>query len=114
MEWRVSSPPPPFALRQTIAFAVHLQNVDVVGEAVEQGAGQPLTAEDLGPFVEWQIAGHQRGAALVALARSSFMMISSMLVTSNAETGCLLQVPLPQLAVPDAERLVLPAANAMP
>ena len=42
------------------------------------------------------------------------MMISSMLVTSNAETGCLLQVPLPQLAMPDAERLVLAAANAMP
>ena len=31
MKWRVSGPPPPFALRQTIAFAVHLQDVDVVG-----------------------------------------------------------------------------------
>src|SRR4051794_23562444 len=68
MEWRISGSPPPFTLRQTIALAVHLQDVDMVREAVEQGAGQPLAAEDLGPFVEWQIAGHQRGAALVALA----------------------------------------------
>ena len=68
MEWRVGGPPPPFALRQTVALAVHLQDVDVVGETVEQGAGQPLAAEDFGPFVEWQIAGHQGGAALVALA----------------------------------------------
>ena len=95
MEWRVSGSPPPFALRQTIALAVHLQDMDVVGETVEQGAGQPLAAEDLGPFVEWQIAGHQRGAALVALVRSSFMMIRSLAVTSNAGSGCLLQVPVP-------------------
>ena len=32
---------------------------------------------------------------LAEIQRSSFMMISSMLVTLNAETGCLLQVPLP-------------------
>ena len=51
---------------------------------------------------------------LGGLDRSSFMMISSMLVTSNAQTGCLLQVPLPYLSVPDAERLVFTAANMMP
>ena len=40
----------------------------MVGEAVQQGAGQPLRAEDLGPLVEGKVGGHQDGAPLVALA----------------------------------------------
>ena len=40
----------------------------MVGEPVEQGSGQPFRAEDLGPFLEGQVAGHQRRAAFVALA----------------------------------------------
>jgi hypothetical protein len=39
-----------------------------MGEPVEQCAGEALGAEDLGPFVERQIAGHQNRCALVALA----------------------------------------------
>jgi hypothetical protein len=31
----------------------------VVGEAVEQSAGEPLGAEDFGPLGEGQVAGHQ-------------------------------------------------------
>ena len=34
------------------AVAVHLEDVDVVGKAIEQRAGQPLGAEDAGPLVE--------------------------------------------------------------
>jgi len=41
--------------------------MDVVGEAVEQGAGEALAAEDVGPFVEGEIAGDEGGSALVAL-----------------------------------------------
>ena len=48
------------ALLQPVALAVHLQNVDVVGKPVQQRAGQPFRAEDFGPFLEWQVAGHQR------------------------------------------------------
>src|SRR5271166_4501241 len=55
-------------LGKPIALAVHFKNVDMMGEAIEQGAGQPLGAEDAGPFVEWQVAGHDGGAALVTLA----------------------------------------------
>jgi hypothetical protein len=55
------------ALPETIAVAVHLEDVDVVGQPVEQRAGQTLGAEDLGPFVEGQVAGDQGGAAFVAL-----------------------------------------------
>ena len=39
-----------------------------MGEPVEQGAGEPFGAEDLGPFLEGQVRGYQGRAALVALA----------------------------------------------
>jgi hypothetical protein len=42
--------------------------LDVVGQSVEQRTGQPLGPEHAGPFVEWQIASDDGGAALVALA----------------------------------------------
>jgi hypothetical protein len=61
--------------------------VDVVGEAVEQSPGQAFAAQDLGPLVEWQVAGHQGGAALVALARSSCMMMRFLVLTSNGGRG---------------------------
>src|SRR5258708_36225931 len=56
------------ALFETIAFAAHFEDVDVVGQSVEQRTGQPLRPEHAGPLVEWQIAGNDGGAALIALA----------------------------------------------
>ena len=50
------------------AVTVHLEDMDVMGEAVEERAGEPLGTEYARPLVEWQIAGDQRAAALVALA----------------------------------------------
>ena len=40
----------------------------MVGEPVQQCAGQTFRAEYPGPFVERQVGGHQSGAALVTLA----------------------------------------------
>ena len=40
----------------------------MVGEAIEEPAGEALGAEHLGPFVEGQIGGDQDRATLVALA----------------------------------------------
>ena len=40
----------------------------MVGEPVQQRAGEPFRAEDFGPFVERQVGGDQDGASLVALA----------------------------------------------
>ena len=40
----------------------------MVGEPVQQRAGEALRAEDLGPLVEGEIGGDQDGAPLVALA----------------------------------------------
>ena len=59
---------PALALLEAVAVAVHLEDVDVVGEPVEQSAGQALGGEHAGPLIEGQIAGDDGGAALVALA----------------------------------------------
>ena len=40
----------------------------MVGETVQQRAGEPFRPEDLGPLVEGQVGGHQDGAPFVALA----------------------------------------------
>ena len=50
------------------AVAVHLQDVDVVGEPVQQRDGEALRTEYFGPFVEGEVGGDQDGAPLVALA----------------------------------------------
>ena len=50
------------------AVAVHLEDVNVVGKAIEQRAGQALGGEHAGPLVEGQVAGDDDRAALVALA----------------------------------------------
>ena len=55
-------------LLEAVALAVHLQDVNSVSEAVQQGAGQPLRVEDLGPIVEGQVGGYQDRPSLVALA----------------------------------------------
>ena len=48
------------ALLEAVAVGVHLQDMYVMCEPIEQGAGQALRAEDFGPFLERQIAGHHR------------------------------------------------------
>ena len=53
-----------------MAVFVHLQDVNVVGEPVEQGAGRAFGAEDLRPFLEGQVACDQCQCAFVALAES--------------------------------------------
>ncbi len=55
------------ALSQAIALAIHLENVDVMGQPVEERAGEALGAEGFRPFIEGQVAGDQRGPTLVAL-----------------------------------------------
>ena len=56
-----------FALAQPVAFAVHLEAMDVVGQAIENGACEAFCAEDLGPFIERQVGCDDDGAAFVAL-----------------------------------------------
>ena len=56
------------AALESVALAVYLQDVDVMGEPVQQCPGEALRAEDLGPFVERKVGGHHCGSPLVALA----------------------------------------------
>ncbi len=42
-----------------------------MGEAVEERAGEALAAEDLGPFIEGEVAGDEGGTAFVALGEES-------------------------------------------
>ena len=60
--------PPFLVLVETIALAVHFQDMDMVGEAVQQSPGQAFRAEYLRPLIERQVGGHQDRAPLVALA----------------------------------------------
>ena len=49
---------------EAVAVAVHLQDVHVVGEAVQQRSGESLRPEHLGPFVEG-LVGCYEGSTLV-------------------------------------------------
>ena len=56
------------AFIETIALAVHFQNMDMVGETVQQCPGQTFRTEYLGPFIERQVGGHHDRATFVTLA----------------------------------------------
>ena len=56
------------AALEPVALAVHLQDVDVMGEPVQQRAGEALRTEALGQLVEGEVGGDQDGVPLVALA----------------------------------------------
>ena len=56
------------AAGKPIAVPVHLEDMNMVGQPVEQSAGETLGTEHRCPFVERQVAGDERAAALVALA----------------------------------------------
>lgn len=55
-------------LAQTIALAVHFENMDAMGQAVEQSAGHALIAENAGPFLERQVRCNDGRTSFVALA----------------------------------------------
>ncbi len=55
------------AMGETVAFAIHLQDADVMGQPVEERAGETFGSEGFGPFVEGQVAGNEGGAAFVTL-----------------------------------------------
>lgn len=52
---------------EAVAVAVHFENVDVVCQAIEQGAGETFRVEHAGPVFEGQVRSDDRGAALVTL-----------------------------------------------
>ena len=55
------------------------QDVDMVGDAVEQRAGEALAGEDRGPFLEGQVGGDDGGAVFVAAAEDVEQQLASAL-----------------------------------
>ena len=55
------------AVVEAEALTVHFQDMDVMGQSVEQRPGQALGTERLGPLVEGKIRGDENRGALVAL-----------------------------------------------
>ena len=55
------------ALGEAVAVAVHLETIDVVGDAVQQCAGQTFRSQSFRPFVKGKIAGDQGRPAFVVL-----------------------------------------------
>ena len=105
------------AVADAVAVAVHLQDMDVVGEPVQQRAGEAFRTEDLGPLIERQVGGDQDGAPLVALAEDLEEEFragggqgdeAQFVDDQQAETGKLpLQVEQPAV-VPGPQRSALP------
>ncbi len=43
------------ALAQPIAVAIHFEDMHMMGQAIQDGAGEAFGAEDFGPFIERQV-----------------------------------------------------------
>ena len=71
------------ALLEPVALAIHLRDVDMVGDAVEQGAGEALAGEDRGPFLEGQVGGDDGGAVFVAPAEDIEQQLAAGLRQGN-------------------------------
>lgn len=65
------------ALVEPEALAVHLKVMDMVGDAVEQGAAETFGAEALVPFIEGQLGDeHRRLQSIAAHDATSFVSSS--------------------------------------
>ena len=55
-------------LSESVALSVGFEDVDSVGEAVEQSPGETLGTEDLGPVLEWEIGSNHKALTLIGSA----------------------------------------------
>ena len=59
------------ALFQSIAIPLHFNDMDPMGESIQQRTGKPLIAEDLWPFTKGEIGGDDQRGAFVALGEKA-------------------------------------------
>jgi hypothetical protein len=64
-------------LAEPVALAIHLENVAVVGQSVEQCRRHPFPLEDLVPLAERQVRRHQQAASLVAIPEDAEQQLDS-------------------------------------
>ena len=62
---RSAGPSSTFGVLEAVAFALGLQDVATVGEAVQRRSREPFAAQHLGPVLERQVRGHDQAVALV-------------------------------------------------
>ena len=55
------------AVFEPVAFAVHLKDMEVVGQSIQQCAYQPFGTKDFSPFIEGQVSDYDDGTTLVTL-----------------------------------------------
>ena len=53
---------------EAVAFAIGFEDMDPVGEPIQEGAGEAFAAHDFGPFLEGQVGGDDHRTALIGLA----------------------------------------------
>ena len=75
------------------ALAVHLQNMHVMGEPIQQRAGQPLRAQHFGPSLKRQVDGNQSRAPLVALDREREHYASHAMTQHPSSAALLTRAP---------------------
>ena len=71
---------------EAVAVAVHLQDMDVVGEPVQQRAGEAFRSEHPGPFVEMNLR-MDRATAIITLYPSGGLRNRTSSVLEPAEVS---------------------------
>ena len=56
------------ALGKPVRLSIHLEDVDMMGQPIEESAGKAFFAKGGGPLIEGQVRGDDRRAPLVTLA----------------------------------------------
>lgn len=69
-------------LLETIAVAVHGQDMNMMGQPIEQRAGEPLRAQDRGPILERQVGGDDGRTAVC-----TENLNTNILVMQSAQNG---------------------------
>ena len=54
-----------FGVLEAVAFALRLEDVAKVCEAIKGGAGEAFTAEDFGPIFKREIGGHDQAVPFI-------------------------------------------------
>jgi len=57
-----------YGLLEPVAFAIHLKDVTMMSQPVQQGSGHLLPLKDLHPFAERKVAGNKQAASLIAIS----------------------------------------------
>src|ERR1700685_248544 len=72
------------AALESEAVPVHFQDVNMMGESIQQCTGQPLRAQHLGPLGKGQVAGYQCGSPFVTLTEDFEQYFGTLILSFQA------------------------------